>query len=449
MPDVRTALGGMHERRVRRMLLLGNGITAATSIFWGVFFALRGNWFTVGLDLIAVAMATTSVLLMRRGHTRAASLLLIGVLYGVLLINAALFDVPTPAVPRSAHQFLLALGILSCLLMRQERPWLRHGIPLVCMLTYLAFAATNLGWVTPLVLPESIRAPGAWINHAIAVATVYATLLVVQTDVAERNGLEAELRDGLVRGELLLHYQPQLATVAGQDEPVVVGAEALVRWNHPQRGMVSPAEFIPLAESSGLMLPLGDWVLRTACAQLALWRHRPETASLVLAVNVSASQFVQPDFVTRVLASIEQAGADASKLKLELTESMLAQDLDDIIAKMATLKARGVGFSLDDFGTGFSSLSYLRRLPLDQLKIDQSFVRAMLNSPSDAAIAKTVVDLGQSLGLQVIAEGVETDAEHSFLASIGCTMYQGYLFSRPVGVAGFDEFVHARVAARG
>ncbi|MEY4560954.1 MAG: hypothetical protein RLZZ618_231 [Pseudomonadota bacterium] len=163
----------------------------------------------------------------------------------------------------------------------------------------------------------------------------------------------------------------------------------------------------------------------------------------MLAVNVSASQFVQPDFVTRVLASIEQCGADASKLKLELTESMLAQDLDDIIAKMTTLKARGVGFSLDDFGTGFSSLSYLRRLPLDQLKIDQSFVRAMLESPSDAAIAKTVVNLGQSLGLQVIAEGVETDAERTFLEGMGCTMYQGYLFSRPVAVTDFDEFVQA------
>jgi EAL domain-containing protein (putative c-di-GMP-specific phosphodiesterase class I) len=230
--------------------------------------------------------------------------------------------------------------------------------------------------------------------------------------------------------------QPQVDT-AGR----AIGAEALLRWRHPRRGMVSPGDFIPLAERTGLMLPLGDWVLRSACLQLTAWRHRSSTAGLVLAVNVSAVQFTQPDFVARVLAALEASGADPTRLKLELTESMLAHDLADIVAKMSALKAHGIGLSLDDFGTGFSSLSYLRQLPLDQLKIDQSFVADMLRSSGAAAIAQTVITLGHSLGLDVIAEGVETDEQRQFLAGLGCDAYQGYLFSRPLPLAAFGAWV--------
>jgi EAL domain-containing protein (putative c-di-GMP-specific phosphodiesterase class I) len=220
----------------------------------------------------------------------------------------------------------------------------------------------------------------------------------------------------------------------------VTGAEVLVRWNHPERGMVSPADFIPLAEETGLILPLGQWILEAACKQLAHWATRPEMALLTVAVNVSAHQFRQPDFVDQVLAVLESTGADPKQLKLELTESMLVSNLEDIVEKMFALRAKGVGFSLDDFGTGFSSLSYLKRLPLDQLKIDQSFVRDVLSDPNDAAIAKTIITLAQSLGLGVIAEGVETRMQQEFLASSGCHAYQGYFFSRPLPVDGFEAF---------
>jgi EAL domain-containing protein (putative c-di-GMP-specific phosphodiesterase class I) len=209
--------------------------------------------------------------------------------------------------------------------------------------------------------------------------------------------------------------------------------------------MVSPAEFIPLAEETGLILPLGNWVLETACAQLAVWATQPAVAHLTVAVNVSAHQFRQADFVDRVLVALKNTGANPQRLKLELTESLLVENVQDIIEKMHMLKAKGVGFSLDDFGTGYSSLSYLKRLPLDQLKIDQSFVRDVLIDPNDAAIAKTVVALAQSLGLGVIAEGVETEAQQIFLADSGCHAYQGYLFSKPLPVESFEEF--ARQAA--
>jgi diguanylate cyclase (GGDEF)-like protein/PAS domain S-box-containing protein len=258
----------------------------------------------------------------------------------------------------------------------------------------------------------------------------------MQAVVTTRVELEASLREALLKQEFLLFYQPQ---VGGTGQ--LTGVEALVRWQHPQRGMVSPLEFIPLAEETGLILPLGRWVLETACRQLALWAARQETAQLTIAVNVSARQLHQRDFVDQVLAVLDHTGANPHRLKLELTESLLVDDVEGVIAKMTALKARGVGFSLDDFGTGYSSLSYLKRLPLDQLKIDQGFVRNILTDPNDAAIAKMVVALAESLGLAVIAEGVEIQAQSEFLAHLGCHAYQGYLYSRPLPLHELEEFM--------
>ena len=255
----------------------------------------------------------------------------------------------------------------------------------------------------------------------------------MQQAISQRATLEAELRQALEQQQLSLHYQPQ---VVGSGQ--IYGVEALVRWLHPRRGMVSPIEFIPLAEETGLILPLGEWVLRTACAQLAAWQQSDSTRKLTMAVNVSARQFRHPGFVQVVQQALRATGANAQQLKLELTESMLAEDLEDLIGKMNQLKAVGVCFSLDDFGTGYSSLSYLKRLPLDQLKIDQSFVRNLLTDANDVAIAKMVVALAESLNLSVIAEGVELDAQRESLARLGCFAYQGYLFGRPMPVAALE-----------
>jgi diguanylate cyclase len=439
---LRSPLEAMHLRRVRLMLQLGSGIVCVASLGWALVFALRGAWAGLAVELLTFLMAAGALVLQRQRREQAASRLLLATMFVLVCLTASFLDVPTAQVPRSAHQFLLAVGVASCLLLRQERPWLRHGAPLLALGMYAAYACGWLDLVTPPMLPDSLRASGQWVNCAVALGLVYLALQIIQADVAERNGLEAELREALMRGEMLLHYQPQVG--AGNR---ILGAEALLRWRHPRRGMVPPGEFIALAERSGLMLPLGDWVLRTACTQLAAWGRRPETAELSLAVNVSASQFAQADFVARVLSSVEQSGANPARLKLELTESMLAHDVDDLIAKMAALRTRGIAFSLDDFGTGFSSLSYLQRLPLDQLKIDQAFVRNLLASASDAAIAQAVVTLGRSLGLQVIAEGVETLEQRRFLAGIGCEAYQGYLFSRPLPIAEFDALLEGRSVA--
>ena len=258
----------------------------------------------------------------------------------------------------------------------------------------------------------------------------------MQAIVTERAALEVDLREALRLQQFILYYQPQVVGMG-----LLTGAEALVRWQHPQRGLVSPADFIPLAEETGLILPLGHWVLETACAQLAQWAAQPNTAHLTLAVNISAKQLHQADFVDQVLALLGSTGANPQRLKLELTESLLVSNVEKTIVKMATLKAHGVGFSLDDFGTGYSSLASLKRLPLDQLKIDQGFVRDILIDPNDAAIAKMVIALAESLGLTVIAEGVEIEAQRDFLARQGCHAYQGYLFSRALPPDEFEEFV--------
>jgi diguanylate cyclase (GGDEF)-like protein/PAS domain S-box-containing protein len=258
----------------------------------------------------------------------------------------------------------------------------------------------------------------------------------MQAVVSARARLDNDLRVGLQQRQFQLYYQPQVDSAG-----CLVGAEGLLRWHHPQRGTVLPAEFIGAAEKSDLILPLGDWVLETACAQLVTWEKYPAMASLRIAINVSPRQFRQPDFVDRVLSVVTASGANPRKLKLELTENLLLDDVGQTIAKMEALKAQGVGISLDDFGTGYSSLTYLKRLPICELKIDRSFVRDILTNPDDAAIVKTILTLAHNMGIEATAEGIESEVQHAFLANLGCKAFQGYLFGRPVPQAEFEQFV--------
>lgn len=257
----------------------------------------------------------------------------------------------------------------------------------------------------------------------------------MQAAATAHAALTTELRQALHDHHFVMHYQPQVGRHGR-----MVGVEALVRW---QRGavLVGPGEFIAQAEESGLIMPLGTWALETACAQIAAWAHRPETEHLVVAVNVSARQFRHPEFVDLVMATIARTGIRPDRLKLELTESLLANHMEVTVAKMGALKERGVTLSIDDFGMGYSALSYLKHLPLDQLKIDRAFVKDVLTDPNDAAIARTIIGLSQSLGLAVIAEGVETEAQRDFLARHGCEFYQGYLFCAPLGITELEAFI--------
>lgn len=254
-----------------------------------------------------------------------------------------------------------------------------------------------------------------------------------------RAELENDLRRAIDTEQLVLYYQPQ---VAGLD-PVCCSVEALVRWHHPERGVVSPATFIPLAEESDLILLLGYQVIRMACQQLAIWSRRPETARLKISVNVSVRQLRHPCFVESVMEILQSTGTDPRKLKIEITESCLVENTQDVIAKLNQLRELGMGFSLDDFGTGYASLGYLKRLPLDELKIDQSFVKNILEDPNDAAIARMVLALAASLGLGVVAEGVELEAQRAYLAGLGCQVFQGYLFSPPLPIEDIESYLLA------
>lgn len=269
------------------------------------------------------------------------------------------------------------------------------------------------------------------------------------TDINERKDIhdykrmesELSIRQAIANKQFVVYYQPQFNNMHQ-----IIGAEALVRWNHPSRGQIPPGEFIPISEESGLIVQIGEIVLDIALKQLADWSKLLVFKDLTLAINVSAKQFHSPSFVSDMLRVIDLTGVNPSVVKLELTESALVKDIESVINKMAALKVCDVGFSLDDFGTGYSSLTYLKRMPLTQLKIDQSFVRHLPMDSHDVAIAKMIVGLAKTMGLDVIAEGVETREQRDFLGSIGCQSYQGFYYSRPLPIKEFEQFVkdHSR-----
>jgi EAL domain-containing protein (putative c-di-GMP-specific phosphodiesterase class I) len=257
---------------------------------------------------------------------------------------------------------------------------------------------------------------------------------VFQTLAEHKAQLELDLRHALRLQQFEMWLQPQF-----DRQRHVVGAEALLRWPHPTRGWISPTEFIPIAENSGLIVPLGRWVLEQACVQLQQWAQQAHTANWTLSVNVSVRQFRYPEFVSETLALIDRTGIRPSLLRLELTESMLLDDVPHTIERMGLLRQRGIGFSLDDFGTGYSSLAYLKQLPFVELKVDKSFVRDIMTDPSDAVLAQTMIVLAHALGLRVLAEGVETEGQFAALSNDGCDLFQGYLLGKPMPLAEFEQ----------
>ncbi|WP_445425662.1 putative bifunctional diguanylate cyclase/phosphodiesterase [Alishewanella sp. HL-SH06] len=248
----------------------------------------------------------------------------------------------------------------------------------------------------------------------------------MQVTVSSRATIVSDLYSAIQSQQFVLFYQKQVNHLKQ-----CIGVEVLLRWIHPEKGMISPLQFIPLAEETGLIVPIGEWVLKEACGTLAKWSLEPDKQHLSIAVNISVVQFSKDNFVQTILNALDISGANPQLLKLEITETLLANNIPDVKAKMQVLQQHGVAFSIDDFGTGYSSLSYLKQLPINQLKIDQGFVRDIINSSNDRAIAQAVITLADSMELQVIAEGVETEAQRALLQSMGCHTYQGYLYGKP------------------
>jgi EAL domain-containing protein (putative c-di-GMP-specific phosphodiesterase class I) len=424
------------QRRERRMRLLASLLMLVMGVFWGVFFSLRGVWGIVLMDMALVLCGLGVFLLTLGNRARSANLLLFGALIVIIVFSTLALDAPSAAAPRATHLYLLPLAVAALMAFRDEHLWLRYGVALLCLLPFIWLASSSWGPVSPYNLPDEVRVVGSWVQGVASISMLFMLLHILQTDAAERSELDRDLRIALRDEQFVLYYQPQLDSANR-----VVGAEVLIRWRHPQRGMVPPGEFIEHAEKTGLIVPIGQWVLRQTCAQLRTWQDDPLLCNLRLAVNISQKQFRQAGFVAEVLALVESHGIEGRHLELELTETLIVQDMEDLSRKMTALVEHGVRFSLDDFGTGFSSLSRLKQLPLSTLKIDRSFVCDLPADSSSGTIVRTVIALGRNLGMTVIAEGVETEAQRRFLLGHGCTQFQGYFFGRPMPLAELLEFI--------
>lgn len=425
----------IHHRRERRMRVLGSFVMWVMGGIWAVYFSLHGNWLIVAVDLLLMVTALAVFALSWTHHDRSARVLLFGVLLCVIVGISVVLDVPTGTIPRSTHLYLLPLGVAAMMSFRDEPRGLRYGVVAVCLLSFVVLASSYWTPFPGYSLSDETRGPGTWVNTLAAMLCLFAMLHVLQTDAVQRSAWEGELLEALSGQQYQLHYQAQV-----DNNGQVIGAEALLRWYHPQRGLISPGKFIPHAEETGLIIPIGKWVLETACAQLSGWMNEPGLQHLCLAVNISQKQFNQASFENEVLGLIRKYQIDPSRLQLEITETMVVRDMEELQHKMESLVAIGVTFALDDFGTGYSSLSHLKRLPLNKLKIDQSFVFDVLTDSNSEAIVRTVIGLGSNMGLTVIAEGVENAAQHQFLLDNGCLQFQGYLFSMPLPLVAFNEF---------
>lgn len=425
-----------HERRVRASLLGSGAITILVGLAWSAAFIHFDRPVLAALNGCLIVFGIALVWLVYQRRLTAAALLA-GLFLPLFIAVSCLFDNVPDGVHHGTQMHFLAVALGGYFVFRRGGIYMKYVTPAFCLVGFVVFSNTSIGFHDPaLVIPASAAEIGVWTNTLTAMVELVFIVVIMNADLLVRRMMDVEMRKAVANGDFQLHYQPQI-----NEDGKVVGAEALIRWRHAKMGNVPPAEFIPLAEETGLIIPIGNWVLRAACAQLAQWEAQPEAQHLTMAVNVSASQFRQPDFVQSVSEIVRLSGATPSKLKLELTESMFVDNIDATVAKMNALKAIGIIWSLDDFGTGYSSLSALNSFPLGQIKIDKTFVHGMLTNVPNMVVTEAIIELAGKLNLQVIAEGVETVEQLNRLREAGCLNYQGYLFSPPLDIDAFGKFL--------
>lgn len=432
----------IHQTRVANALSIVSKVLICVAVIWSVLLAFHEAWVFIWVEVFVALVGITTLILNAKGYTRNAIFLLITSLFCCTLGLCLFLDLPNDTAPRTAHIYFLPIGVLSYWLLLKENKLIRLSMLILCLVAFIIFSSSLLGTpIEGLGTAETGRVVGAWVNSIVAMLLVALVLYVFYSDFSVRTQIEKDLSLALPRNQLELYYQSQV-NEAGD----VKGAEVLLRWNHPKLGVILPNEFIPLAEKTGIIVSLGRQVLLKACEQISIWSANESTADLFLSVNVSVQEINESDFVDSVLTTIKQTGVDASKLKLEITESVLIRNAEETIKKIQALKNYGVIFSLDDFGTGFSSLSYLKALPISQLKIDRSFISHMTKSHKGAKIVESTILLGQDLDLEVIAEGVETEAQLNFLQSHNCQLFQGYYFSKPLSRGDFESHLRSNLA---
>lgn len=405
-------------------------------VLWALFFIWMQHWPIAMANSFLAVLGAVSWLLITSGRMNVALIVCELALVVFAIFYSLMFDAPTAEIPRVTHLYLLVLATLGYFSHIRRKSNFQLLVTACSICAFVWLASTHYAFPFAHTIPEEIRAVGIWFNSILATLMMCGGIYLIQREFTRPKGLALELRNAIRRHEMQLHFQPQVDQFG-----TIIGAEALLRWQHPRRGRIMPGDFIAKAEQVGLMPMLGGWVLEEACRTLARWSHDPVMRKLTLAVNVSACQFQVDDFERFVRDTVSAHKIDPKLLKLELTESVLVHNLSETVAKINNLRETGISFALDDFGTGYSSLSYLRQLPVDQLKVDRSFVKASLESDRGASLVKSIVQLGLDLGFVVLAEGIETPAQHEFLLECGCREFQGYLFGRPMPAHAFADHV--------
>ena len=425
-----------HTRRVSALTLLESVLLMGIGGLWCVGLLMIDRPLLAGINFAMAALGACLLVLLRRGQLRLATLLAVH-LAPLAVAASCLFDNPPLGVPKATVLYFLPIAAGSYFAFQRDGLYLRIVLPILYLLAFIAFSLLPLAISDPtLLVPAEAAHVAAWVNTVLALIALVFTLGLMHADLTDRRGWEHDLGRAIARGEFRLAYQPQV-----DRDGHLVGAEALVRWHSPRRGNVPPGQFIPLAEETGQIVAIGDWVLRAACAQLAKWNAQPGTAHLTLSVNISVAQFLQPDFVRNVTDILTRSGCDVSRLKLELTESMLAENMPDMAARMQALCDIGLVWALDDLGAGYSSLQALGQFPFAQIKLDQSFVRGLPADESSLRIVEAMISLADTLSLMSVAEGVETEEQFRCLVEAGCEAFQGYLFGRPMDIDSFDALI--------
>ena len=434
--DWRPDLAARYSQRLLFMYRLASLLIVALGIGWGIVFAMMDGWRLAAMEFFLAAVGLLSLFLIAKARFAAALLATQLAFLIFAIVFCLVFDVPNANAPRVSQLYLLVLAMIGYINYLHARSSLQVILIGASVVAFIALSSTM--WALPIAdpIPDAIRVRGAWINVVLAISMLCGCIYVMQRESAQDSRLFRELRGALWNEEFILHYQPQVDSAG-----TTLGAEALIRWQHAERGLVSPAAFLPAAEQAGLMPRIGGWVLTEACRTLAAWGRQARTAQLTLSINVSADQFLMEDFERLVLDTVQAHGVEPSRLKLELTESMVVGDVAAVERRMEVLQAAGIVLALDDFGTGYSSLGQLRNLPFEELKLDRSFVLGALASPRGATLARNIVQLGHDLGLTVMAEGVETDEQFQFLLACGCTEFQGHYFGYPTALADFERRV--------
>lgn len=397
------------------------------SLGWFSFFIWAKEWeLAISLIILAIITAPCWILAMRGRFFLSLLFAQIACLLYVVFFCYR-YDISTHLVPRTTHLYIPVIALIGYISYQQTKSKLQIAIILVSLLLFVLFSS-NAPFLSYDSMPvRDFQVMGAWVNPLLATTTFVGVIVAMHTDFSKRKTSVKEIQNALYNDQFILLYQP-VVNLKGQ----ITGAEALIRWRHPTSGLISPAVFIPDAQEAGIMPLIGEWVISQAFKDLLIWQQRPDSQHLTVSINITADHFMQPDFVRKLLYQVHINNVPCQQVRLELTESVFVSEPHIVAAKMDELSMAGFRFSLDDFGTGFSSLSSLRKLPLNQIKIDRSFVTGASLNTKGVVIARNIARMGTELGLEVVAEGIETPYQWSMMKEFGCTVFQGFLFSRPI-----------------